>query len=122
DFGFFVDATFASTPPSVGPQAQLGVAIVDSVASGNEGIGFVVKAPAGSAIITVLDVVRSTASGNGTAFQADGRAFLVLGQSLVVGNGVDLSLINGGVGFTYGDNMFNFNGPSGASLTSLPKR
>jgi hypothetical protein len=88
------------------------VTVVDTVAANNTALGFqVISAPPG-AILALRNVTASNVSIFGTTvgIQADNQGLVVLGHSLVIGNGTGVLVNSGGFVETYGDNDINRNG------------
>ncbi len=97
---------------TTGPGA-IAISVKDSEAAGNSGAGFNATAGAGGqATDLMLDDVVS--SGNGTGMRVD-AATARLGSSVVSGNGVGLSAVNGGSLLSYGDNQVNGNSSDGSA-------
>jgi hypothetical protein len=100
----------------------INVAVRDSVASGNSGVGILAKSQVGGPnVVMTLDHVAATS--NGVGIEADGSDMgaggVALSNTQVSGNGTGLLSVNGGVLVSFGNNYVIGNGTDGAPTTIL---
>jgi hypothetical protein len=114
--GIDVEGTFALKPGSVN------VSIVNSVASGNTGVG-IGSASVGGVATTVL-VQNSVTSNNKIGLYAEGAAALLrFAHSVVTGNTTGVLIEAGGIMESYGDNYIDGNGTDiSGTLTTISTR
>jgi hypothetical protein len=116
--GLVADSSLAT-----GPTGTLNVAVTDSVASSNGNAGFAVLASSGFPVGS-LALTRSTAVGNGIGIASVGsNAILRLTQSTVTGStGLGYDANNGGIIFSYSDNLIDDNAGNIGTLTTGTKQ
>jgi hypothetical protein len=115
-----LELTANSSPAGTG---ALNVAVTDTVAGNNIGVGFHVQSATGFSVMNLV-LTRSTASGNGTGIQASGTpATIWLAQSRVTENSTGYSTGSTPVGviMSYGDNYIDVNGSNSGTLGSATK-
>jgi hypothetical protein len=112
----------ATAAASSGSGTVVNIAVRDSVASGNAGVGIFAKSQVGGPnVIMTLDHVAATS--NGIGIEADGSDMgaggIALSNTQVSGNGTGLVAVNGGVLVSFGNNYVIGNGTDGAPTTTL---
>jgi hypothetical protein len=111
----------ATAGKSSGSGTVVNVAVRDSVASGNGGIGILATSQVGGPnVVMTLDHVAATS--NGIGIEADGSDMgaggIALSNTQVSGNGTGLAAVNGGVLVSFGNNYVIGNGTDGAPTTT----
>jgi len=112
----------ATAGGSSGTGTVVNIAVRDSVASGNGGIGILAKSQVGGPnVVMTLDHVAATS--NGVGIEADGSDMgaggVALSNAQVSGNGTGLMSVNGGVLVSFGNNYVIGNGTDGAPTTTV---
>jgi hypothetical protein len=112
----------ATAGGSSGTGTVVNMAVRDSVASGNSGVGILAKSQvSGPNVIMTLDHVAATS--NGVGIEADGSDMgaggIALSNTQVSGNGTGLMSANGGVLASFQNNSVIGNGTDGAPTTTV---
>jgi hypothetical protein len=112
----------ANAQRSSGSGTVVNIAVRDSVASGNGGIGILARSQVGGPnVVMTLDHVAATS--NGIGIEADGSDMgaggIALSNTQVSGNGTGLVAVNGGVLVSFGNNYVIGNGTDGAPTTTV---
>jgi hypothetical protein len=96
----------------------LSVSVTDSLASGNLHSGIISETTNGR---TIMMVNHTTSSNNGTyGLKADGaNAELIVGSSVISGNGTGVVIKNGATLLSYQDNRIDLNAVNGTPLPAL---
>jgi hypothetical protein len=96
----------------------LSVSVADSLASGNVNSGIIAETSSGR---TIMMVDRTKSSNNGTyGLKADGaNAELIVGSSVISGNGTGVVIKNGATLLSYQDNRIDLNAVNGTPLRAL---
>lgn len=121
--GFYGNETALDVIGTFGTGA-IDAAVTDSTAANSgitrTGVGFIVQSAPGHSVSSLV-LTRDTVSNNLVGIEAV-AATLRLTQSTVTGNGNGFQITNGGVIFSYGDNVIDGNGPNLGTLTSASKQ
>jgi len=112
----------ATAGGSGGKGTVVNIAVRDSVASGNAGVGILARSQVGGPnVVMTLDHVAATS--NGTGIEADGSDMgaggIALSNTQVSGNGTGLMSVNGGVLASFQNNYVIGNGTDGAPTTTV---
>jgi hypothetical protein len=112
----------ATAGGSSGSGTVVNIAVRDSVASGNAGVGILAKSQVGGPnVVMTLDHVAATS--NGVGIEADGSDMgaggIALSNTQMSGNGTGLLSVNGGVLASFGNNYVIGNGTDGAPTTTV---